>query len=74
MAKRRASGWAGPAEVCVFFAQQSVENRLKGLWEGRFFIARQASFVNVCDATEGGIPLLRFPGRRIAPSDTPSAV
>jgi hypothetical protein len=25
--------------VCVFFAQQSVEKRPKGLWEGPFFIA-----------------------------------
>ncbi len=32
---------------CVFFAQQSVENRSKGLWEGAFFIAREGSFVNV---------------------------
>jgi hypothetical protein len=28
-----------PGLACVFFAQQSVEKRPKGLWEGPFFIA-----------------------------------
>jgi len=26
--------------ACVFFAQHSVENDPKSLWEGRFFVAR----------------------------------
>ena len=50
------AGWA-----CVFFAQQSVENRSKGLWEGRFFIAPRWSIDNVRTATEGGIPVSRCP-------------
>ncbi len=55
---------------CVFFAQQSVEKRSKGLWEGRFFIAWGGPIANLAPATEGGIPVSRFPDRRIAPRDT----
>jgi hypothetical protein len=49
-------------ELCVFFAQHSFEKRPWDLWEGRLFIAPQTSFDNVCGATEGGIPVSRFPG------------
>ena len=51
---------------CVFFTQQLLEKRRIGLWGGRFLIASKGSIVNPDNATEGGIPLLRFPGRRIA--------
>ena len=50
---------------CVFFAQQSVENRSKSLWEGAFFIAWEGASDNVGLATEGGIPVSRFPVCRI---------
>ena len=33
--------------MCVFFAQQSVEIRSKGLWEGAFLIAQEGPSVNV---------------------------
>jgi hypothetical protein len=49
-------------KLCVFFAQQSFEKRLQDLWEWRFFVAPWASFDNVSGATEGGIPVSRFPG------------
>jgi hypothetical protein len=53
----------GPGrEICVFFAQHLHEKRPQDLWEWRFFIAPQTSFDNVCGATEGGIPVSRFPG------------
>ena len=43
--------------ACVFFAQQSVEKRPKGLWEGPFFVAWGGPSSNVGAATEGGIPM-----------------
>jgi hypothetical protein len=46
---------------CVFFTQQSFEKRPLALWEGRFFIANESPFDNVLNATEGGIPVSRFP-------------
>src|SRR5665647_2763532 len=52
--------WAGncprAGEACVFFAQHSGEKRPASLWEGRFFIAPEASFDNVRTATEGASP------------------
>ena len=56
---------------CVFFQQQSSKTVLKTLWELTFTIARWGVCANVGLATEGGIPLLRFPGRRIAPIVSP---
>jgi len=58
----------------VFFAQHSVEKRSIRLWAGRFFVAWQEPFDNVHGATEGDIPVSRFPGRRFALSDLNSAV
>jgi hypothetical protein len=55
-------GFGRRREICVFFAQHSFEKRPRDLWEQRFFIAPQTSFDNVCGATEGGIPVSRFPG------------
>jgi hypothetical protein len=46
---------------CVFFAQQSVGKRPKGLWEGRFFVAWRGAIANLTPATEGGIPMSRCP-------------
>src|SRR5665647_585021 len=43
-------------EACVFFAQHSGGKRPASLWEGRFFIAPEASFDNVRTATEGASP------------------
>lgn len=54
--------------VCVFFAQQSVEKRPKGLWEGPFFVAWRGPSSNVCPATEGGIPMSRDPVDGLHPS------
>jgi hypothetical protein len=45
----------------VFFAQQSLEKRQNGLWEGLFFIAPGVSSDSLRDATEGGIPRSRYP-------------
>jgi hypothetical protein len=46
----------------VFFTQQSVEKRLIGLWERRFFIAPKGSSGNLAIATEGGIPVSPLSG------------
>ena len=46
---------------CVFFAQHSAEKRLATLWEGAFFIAPKTLFAKVEAATEGGIPMSRYP-------------
>ena len=45
--------------ICVFFAQHSVEKCSGKLWEWRFVIAPPTPFVNLLDATEGGIPVCR---------------
>lgn len=68
--RRQAAPWGSPGGdlACVFFAQHSAEKRPKSLWEDRFFVARGVPSVNVLTATEGGIPVSRCPGRRIAPS------
>ena len=46
---------------CVFFAQQSVGKRPRGLWEGCFFVAWRGAIANLTPATEGGIPMSRCP-------------
>jgi hypothetical protein len=45
----------------VFFTQQSLENRSTSLCEGPFFIAPGEVIGNFMHATEGGIPMSRFP-------------
>ena len=49
------------ALICVFFTQHSIEKRPPSLWEGAFFIAPKGSSANVIAATEGGIPMSRYP-------------
>ena len=56
---------------CVFFTQHPVEKRFLTLWEGRFFVAPRVLLANVLSATEGGIPVSRYPVGRIAPSGKP---
>jgi hypothetical protein len=64
---------AGAGVVCVFFAQHLPEKRRKGLWEGAFFVACKTLSANVSTATEGGIPVSRYPAGRIAPSGKPGS-
>ena len=50
-----------PAGNFVFFAQQSFEKRSTPLCEGPFFIAWRERIGNFMRATEGGIPMSRYP-------------
>ena len=55
--------WAGSRGHvnCVFFTQHSAEKRSASLWEGAFFIAPKTLLAKVMAATEGGIPMSRYP-------------
>ena len=54
-------------ENCVFFTQHPAEKQRMSLWEGCFFIAPKTLSAKVEAATEGGIPVSRYPAGRIAP-------
>ena len=56
----------------MFFTQHPAEKRSASLWEGVFFIAPKALFAKVMAATEGGIPMSRYPVGRIALGSDPS--
>ena len=67
MSRRYFQALSKGGDDCVFFAQHPAEKRLMTLWEGCFFIAPRTLSAKVKPATEGGIPVSRFPAGRIAP-------
>ena len=52
----------------VPFTQHPPEKRFVSLWEGVFFIAPRTLSAMVMAATEGGIPMSRYPVFRLAGS------